>query len=106
MYDDKKGKIVCRACLNVNYPCQQLPRYKWAVVKMLKILKKLDVDTENFNSQLELMNFEPERPDYKMSENRFFKYQMQLFKYRIMYHDSVFKTTQIDEYDKGITPER
>lgn len=89
LYDDKKGNFVCRTCLNVNYPCQQLPRYRWAVVKMLKILKILDVDTQSFNSQLELMNFEPIRPDYKMSKNQFFKYQMQLLKYRIMYHDSV-----------------
>lgn len=89
LYDNKKGEFICRICLNVNYPCQQLPRHRWAVVKVLKILKKLDVDTENFNSQLELMNFEPEQPDYKMSENRFFKYQMQLLKYRLMWHDCV-----------------
>lgn len=89
LYDNKKMSFVCRTCLNVNYPCQQLRRHRWAVVKVLKILKKLDVDTWNFNSQRELMNFEPEWPDYKMSENKFFKYQMQLFKYRTMYHDSI-----------------
>lgn len=82
-------RFVCRNCMGVNYPCQQLPRYKWAVVKTLKILKRLDVDTENFENTLELMEFEPERPEYKMTENEFFKYQMQLFKYRVMWHDCI-----------------
>lgn len=89
LYMSTRTRFVCRDCRGLNYPCQQLPRHKWAVVKVLKILKRLDVDTENFSNQFELMAFEPERPEYKMSESEFFECQMQLFKYQVMWHDCI-----------------
>lgn len=87
-------KFVCRDCAQVNYPCQQLPRHRWAVVKAIRILQQLDVDTDNFDNVLDLMRFEPERPEYKMSQRTFFLKSMQLFKYQCMYADGIMASAQ------------
>lgn len=88
----RNDSFVCRKCMNVNYPCQQLPEWKWAVVKKLMILKRLDVDIDNFTNDIEIMQFQPEWPEYKMSRNKFFKYDLQLFKYEMIFYDHICKT--------------
>lgn len=81
----------CRVCANANYPCQQLPRYRWAMIKILRILDELDVDIDNFDNQLEIMQFEPSYPEYKMSYEKFEKYKDELLKWKIIRHDCAMK---------------
>lgn len=85
------GSYFCRVCANANYPCQQLPRYRWATIKMLQILNELDVDIWNFDNMLEIVKFEPEWPEYKMSKQKFEKYQDQLLKWKIVWHECAMK---------------
>jgi len=94
LYMQSRLQFVCRDCARVNYPCQQLPRYRWAVVKAIRILQQLDVDTDNFDNVLDLMSFEPEWPAYKMSQRTFFLKSMQLFKYQCMYADCIMVSEQ------------
>lgn len=85
---ERNERFLCRKCSHLSYPCQYLPTYKYAMRKILEILLILDVDIDNFEHPLDVLRFEPEIPDYKMTEDEFFKYDMELFKYKMMYMEN------------------
>ena len=82
---ERNERFLCRRCSHLSYPCQYLPVYNYAMTKIFEILLILDVDIDNFTHPLQILEFEPEIPDYKMTEQEFFEYTMELFKYKMMY---------------------